>query len=86
MLRPDAIVSDVVMPGINGIDTAKPIMKFLPGCRIILFSGQAATLDLLERARVEGYKFEVLAKPINPDVLLSVLKPSRRAGAESAAS
>lgn len=86
MLRPDAIVSDVVMPGINGIDTAKAIMKFLPGCRIILFSGQAATLDLLERARVEGYKFEVLAKPINPDVLLSVLKPSRRAGAESAAS
>ena len=85
MLRPDAVVADVVMPGINGIETAKAIMKFLPNCRIILFSGQAATLDLLEQARLEGYNFEVLAKPINPDVLLSALKLPRPAGAGSAA-
>jgi CheY-like chemotaxis protein len=86
MLRPDAIVTDVVMPGINGIDTAKAIMKLLPACRIILFSGQAATLDLLEQARADGYNFEVLAKPINPDVLISALVPPRGAGADSAAS
>jgi CheY-like chemotaxis protein len=86
MLRPNAIVTDVVMPGINGIDTAKAIMKLLPECRIILFSGQAATLDLLEQARAEGYNFEVLAKPINPDVLLSALIKPHRAGSESAAS
>ena len=86
MLRPDAVVTDVIMPGINGIETAKAIMKLLPQCRIILFSGQAATLDLLDQARAEGYNFEVLAKPINPDVLISALKPSRRADAESAAS
>lgn len=86
MFRPDAVVTDVVMPGINGIETAKEIMKLLPQCRIILFSGQAATLNLLDRARAEGYNFEVLAKPINPDVLISALKPSRRADAESAAS
>ena len=86
MLRPDAVVTDVVMPGINGIETAKGILKLLPQCRVILFSGQAATLDLLDRARAEGYKFEVLAKPINPDVLISALRPGRRLGAESAAS
>ncbi|HEY7401904.1 MAG TPA: response regulator [Candidatus Angelobacter sp.] len=73
MMRPDAIVTDVLMPGMNGIETAKAIMQLLPKCRIILFSGQAASTDLLAKARAEGYSFEVLAKPINPDVLLEKL-------------
>jgi CheY-like chemotaxis protein len=74
MVRPDAIVTDVMMPGIDGIETAKAIMKFLPNCRIILFSGQAATSDLLAKAQAEGYSFEVLAKPINPEILVEKLK------------
>ena len=74
MVLPDAVISDVIMPGMNGVETAKAIMKFLPTCRIILFSGQAAGVDLLSKARAEGYMFEVLAKPINPDKLLEKLK------------
>jgi hypothetical protein len=49
-------------------------MKLLPNCRIILFSGQTAGVDLLAKARAEGYFFEVLPKPINPEVLLEKLK------------
>jgi CheY-like chemotaxis protein len=74
MVLPDAVISDVIMPGMDGVETAKAIMKFLPTCRIILFSGQAASVDLLSKARAEGYVFEVLAKPINPDKLLEKLK------------
>ncbi len=74
MVRPDAVVTDVLMPGINGVETAKAIMKLLPNCRIILFSGQAASTDLLAKARAEGYSFEVLAKPINPEILVEKLK------------
>jgi CheY-like chemotaxis protein len=74
MIRPDAIISDVIMPGMNGIETAKAILKVLPNCRIILFSGQAESSDLLAKAREEGYMFEVLPKPINPDILLQKLK------------
>jgi CheY-like chemotaxis protein len=74
MVLPDAIISDVIMPGMNGIETAKAIMQLLPQCRIILFSGQAASVDLLAQARAEGYSFEVLPKPINPDKLLEKLK------------
>jgi DNA-binding NtrC family response regulator len=70
---PDVVVSDVVMPGLNGIDTAKAILKQLPLCRVILFSGQAASKDLLAKAREEGYSFEVLAKPIDPDILLNAI-------------
>lgn len=73
MMRPDVVVTDVVMPGMNGIEAAKLIIKLLPDCRIILFSGQAVSTHLLSQAEAEGHSFEVLAKPINPDVLLSTL-------------
>ena len=74
LLLADAVITDVIMPGMNGIETAKAIMQSLPQCRIILFSGQAASVDLLANARAEGYMFEVLPKPINPEKLLEKLK------------
>jgi CheY-like chemotaxis protein len=76
MLRPDVMISDVMMPRMDGVETAKAIMKLLPNCRIVLFSGQAASADLLAKAGSEGYSFEVLAKPINPEVLLERLRSS----------
>ena len=47
---PDLVISDVAMPGISGIDLAIQMRAQYPGCKILLFSGQAATLDLLEGA------------------------------------
>ena len=44
-LRPDLIISDVIMPDMNGIEAAISIRGFLPTCKILLFSGQAATAD-----------------------------------------
>jgi CheY-like chemotaxis protein len=70
---PDAIISDVVMPRVNGIEAAKAIHEMCPEARILLFSGQAATSDLLKMAEEQGYSFELLPKPVHPDVLLSKL-------------
>ena len=39
-----------------------------------LFSGQAATADLLEDARKRGHQFEILAKPVHPQDLLQKLR------------
>jgi CheY-like chemotaxis protein len=75
MILPDIIITDVIMPGMNGIETATVIKQFLPDCRIILFSGQAASIDLLEEARADGHEFEVLAKPIRPSELVLTLRP-----------
>lgn len=72
--RPDLIISDVIMPDMNGIDAAIKIRDFLPGCKILLFSGQAATADLLEDARKRGHEFEILAKPVHPQDLLQKLR------------
>jgi CheY-like chemotaxis protein len=72
-LQPDLIISDVIMPDMNGIEAAIQIRAFLPGCKILLFSGQAATADLLESARAKGHEFEILAKPVHPQDLLAKL-------------
>ena len=72
--RPELIISDVIMEDMNGIDAAISIRQFLPGCKILLFSGQAATADLLEKARARGHEFEILAKPVHPQDLLAKLR------------
>ncbi|HEX3473298.1 MAG TPA: response regulator [Silvibacterium sp.] len=73
-LRPDMLISDVIMTDLNGIDAAIKIRELLPECKILLFSGQAATADLLDRARGQGHEFEILAKPVHPQDLLARLR------------
>jgi CheY-like chemotaxis protein len=73
-LQPDLIISDVIMPDMDGIQAAIRIRSFLPDCKILLFSGQAATADLLENARVQGHEFEILGKPVHPSDLLAKLR------------
>jgi CheY-like chemotaxis protein len=72
--RPDVVLSDVIMPGLNGIETGMRIRESVSNCRIILFSGQAATVDLLEKARLQGHEFRILAKPIRPEELISAIR------------
>jgi CheY-like chemotaxis protein len=67
---PDLIISDVLMPGINGIELAIMAKTEYPRCRILLFSGQAGSADMLEQARRHGHEFELLAKPIEPEDLV----------------
>ena len=72
--KPAMIISDVIMADLNGIDAAIRIRAILPQVKILLFSGQAATADLLEKARAQGYEFEILAKPVHPQDLLTRLR------------
>ena len=72
--EPDMLISDVIMADLNGIDAAIRIRALLPRVKILLFSGQAATADLLEKARTQGYEFEILAKPVHPQDLLNKLR------------
>jgi DNA-binding NtrC family response regulator len=67
---PDLVISDVAMPDISGIDLALLIRKQHPKCKILLFSGQATTIDLLEDARAQGYDFRLLLKPVHPSEFL----------------
>lgn len=68
---PELVISDVMMPGMNGIDMAVLIRERHPECKVLLFSGSAATTDMLAEARRRGHDFELLAKPIHPRDLLA---------------
>jgi len=68
------LISDVIMANLNGIDAAIRIRALLPEIKILLFSGQATTADLLEKARQDGHEFEILAKPVHPTDLLAKLR------------
>jgi CheY-like chemotaxis protein len=71
---PDVIISDVVMPGMNGVELGMQLRTLLPKCRIILFSGQSATVDLLRDARKLGHEFEIVPKPMKPESLISMIR------------
>ena len=71
---PDLLISDVVMPGMSGIDLGVQFRRDYPACKVLLFSGQAATADMLATAKLQGHEFEVLAKPVHPSDLLAKLR------------
>lgn len=54
---PDLLISDVTMPQLSGIDLAIRMKERCPMCKILLFSAQAGTSDLLAGARKQGHDF-----------------------------
>ena len=85
---PEMLITDVVLPGMSGIDLAITVKRIFPDCKIILFSGQASTADLLAAAGREGHQFVLLSKPLHPTDLLArisdTLKPRRQHAVASA--
>jgi CheY-like chemotaxis protein len=68
---PQLLISDVVMPGMNGIDLGVEVRALVPDCKVLLFSGQAATVDLLGNPKYAVHNFVLLNKPVHPKDLLS---------------
>lgn len=73
-LTPDIVLTDVVMPRMNGVQLAIAIRNALPSAEVILLSGQAGISDIVERGLKEGYSFELIAKPVHPERLLQRLQ------------
>jgi len=70
---PDILLSDVVMPDLNGIELAKKISDLCTLTDVTLITGNSYTPELLRKAENEGYRFKMLPKPIHPRTLLAHL-------------
>jgi DNA-binding NtrC family response regulator len=72
--RPDILLTDFDMPGLNCIDVTRRICAIVPGCRLFLLSGHSEAGRMAAEARREGYEVELLNKPIHPADLLARLR------------
>ena len=72
--QPDYLLTDVLMPVMNGIDLAVETQKRWPSTKVLLFSGQAGTTALIQRQRKEAVNFQIVAKPIHPEKLIESLR------------
>ena len=71
--QPEVAVLDVILPGMNGLDLAVLLAQQVPTCRIVHLSGQPRSAELRDQAALEGHPFEILAKPMHPEMLLAHL-------------
>jgi PAS domain S-box-containing protein len=73
--RPDVLVVDFAMPGMNGADVARQARELCPGLPVVIASGYADT-DAIERAIGKGAK--LLRKPFGIDELLEAVSEAAR--------
>jgi DNA-binding NarL/FixJ family response regulator len=70
VIPPELLITDIAMPRMNGIQLALALVDAIPDCKVLLFSGHASHIDLVE-ARKAGFDFPLLAKPVHPAKMLA---------------
>lgn len=68
----DVLVSDMVMPGLGGVDLVRMMREDSPDLKVVLVSGYAAEAE--HRLADLGAGVTFLAKPVDPDRLLSAVR------------
>lgn len=63
----DLLISDVVMPEMNGARVAQQVREHCPGARVLFVSGYSEN-DMADQG-LESIAFQVLQKPFTPDTL-----------------
>ncbi len=79
-LKPDIVILDIIMPGIDGLETAEIIMKADPSAKILMLSSLCDS-DTLDEVRSIGLKY-LIPKPWEDDVLLATLELLKKQDAQ----
>jgi len=76
MEQPDVVLMDIAMPVMDGIESTRAIRDELPGTRVIVLTGSAATHDVA-RARAAGAAGYVTKDQIASDLVRAILDVAR---------
>ena len=71
-LKPDIIILDIIMPGIDGLETAGLLLKENRDVKIIMLSS-LFDANLMNEVKALGLKF-LLPKPLQKDILFATLE------------
>lgn len=63
----DAILMDISLPGLNGVESLQRIRQSNPKMRCLLMTGYSA--DEIARQGIEAGALEILTKPLDPESL-----------------
>ena len=75
ILTPDIVITDIRMPGLDGLSMCKEIKTFLPKCKFIIITGY----DDFQYARtaVKMQALDFLLKPIDENELIDAIKKAK---------
>lgn len=71
-LKPDIVILDIIMPGLNGLETAEILKKQDPAVKILMLSS-LCDAGTMEEVKSIGVK-HLIPKPLEADVLLAFLE------------
>ena len=71
-LHPEVVLMDVSMPGMNGVDATRALVRNLPDIRVIMLTSSMRSLDV--RGACEAGAVGYLAKGCDPDEILDAIR------------
>ncbi|MBN2378246.1 sigma-54-dependent Fis family transcriptional regulator [candidate division WOR-3 bacterium] len=74
----DVVVSDIKMPGMDGIELLRKLSQERPTQQVIIISGHATPQDAVDAMKLGAFDF--LIKPFAPDELFQAIRRAARQG------
>jgi len=71
----DAVILDLIMPGIDGIETLKNILDINPDMQVILLTGRGTVSKSVEALKIGAFEF--LEKPVDFNALLAKIDKAK---------
>lgn len=76
-LTPHAVISDIVMGPVSGIELANHMREHFPNCRVLLISGHASASDFGQKLLARSSTLQFAPKPVPPDRILEFVASCR---------
>ncbi len=75
---PEAVLLDLMLPGMSGLDALPRMADVAPGVPVVMMSGRATLSDAVEATRRGAFHF--IEKPLTPETVLVTLRAAMEVG------